>query len=262
MAVAEDALSGGKIQPFSECSQHQGDLLGGGFQTVHRGMASGSERGTAGLAAQCLDALGMAMLAIANESMNVSICHAEVWALVLGQAKPSVFTRFGAPRHVWWTRQRRLSWGAAASDRGEQKLCNSARDSCHLRPCAVGWALWRRRTSARCPLGEPFRDRQKPGLSSAGPGSGEMPPGTRSRPARYPPGERDDACALRLCLRPVDRLWPDGASDRGGAPCHRSSSRSWYRARRHRLRTLCEHASLSRVYSFRCAGSLSAPWFV
>jgi len=83
MAVAEDPLSGGRIQPFSEGSQHHGDLLGGGFQTVQRGMEPGSERGTAGLAAQCLDALGMAMLAIANESMDVSVCDAEVQALMV-----------------------------------------------------------------------------------------------------------------------------------------------------------------------------------
>ena len=83
LPVAEDPLSGGRIQPFSEGSQHHGDLLRGSFQAVQRGMAPGSERGTASLAAQCLDALGMAMLAIPNESMNVSVCDAEVWTLVV-----------------------------------------------------------------------------------------------------------------------------------------------------------------------------------
>src|SRR5260370_5529792 len=77
MAVAEAPLRGGRIQPFSEGSQHHSDLLGGGFQTIQRGMAPGSERGMAGLAAHCLDALGMAILAIANESMDVSVCDAE-----------------------------------------------------------------------------------------------------------------------------------------------------------------------------------------
>jgi len=46
-------------------------------------MAPGSERSTAGLAAECLDALGMAMRAIPNESVNVSIGDAEIWASVV-----------------------------------------------------------------------------------------------------------------------------------------------------------------------------------
>src|SRR5260370_252077 len=83
MEVAEDPPSFGRIQPFSEGSQHHGDLLGGGFQTVQRGMPPGSERGTEGLAAHCLDELGLAMLAIARESMDVGVCDAEVRALVV-----------------------------------------------------------------------------------------------------------------------------------------------------------------------------------
>src|SRR5215471_5396391 len=56
----------------------------GGFQTVQRRVASGSEGSAASLAAKGLDLLGLAMLAIANESVDVSIGDAKVRALLIG----------------------------------------------------------------------------------------------------------------------------------------------------------------------------------
>jgi hypothetical protein len=50
-------------------------------------MAPGSERGTAGRASNRLDPLGLAMLAISDESMDVSICDAEVRALRVGASE-------------------------------------------------------------------------------------------------------------------------------------------------------------------------------
>ena len=81
LSKAEDTLSGGRIEPFSQCRQDHGDLLGRGFQTIQRGVAPGSERDTAGLTAKGLDALGAAMLAIPDESMDGGVCDPKVWAL-------------------------------------------------------------------------------------------------------------------------------------------------------------------------------------
>ena len=83
MPVAEDPLSGGRVQPKGSRSQHHCDLVRGGFQTVQRGVAPSTERGAAGLTAKGLDLLGMAMLAIPNEGVNVSICDAGVRALLV-----------------------------------------------------------------------------------------------------------------------------------------------------------------------------------
>src|SRR5262249_27735957 len=84
LPVAEDPFGGGSVQPFGQRSEHQCDLVRGGFQTVQRSVASSAERGVASLAAKRLDPLSMTMLAIANERMNVSISDAEVGALVIG----------------------------------------------------------------------------------------------------------------------------------------------------------------------------------
>src|SRR5258708_1869060 len=83
MTVVQNTFSGGKVQALGERSQHHRDLMGGGFQTVQGSVASSTERGAAGLTAKGLDPLGMAMLAIPNQSMNVSICDAAVGALLV-----------------------------------------------------------------------------------------------------------------------------------------------------------------------------------
>jgi hypothetical protein len=78
LSVAEDPFSGRKVQPFGECRQHYGDLVRGSFQTVQRGVASSTERGTASRASKCLDALGTAMDAISYQSVDLIIGDAEV----------------------------------------------------------------------------------------------------------------------------------------------------------------------------------------
>jgi hypothetical protein len=95
LSVAEDSFSGGDIQSFGQRRQHNGDLLGRGFQTIQRGMAVCAERGAAGLAAKGLDALGMAMLAITNESMHVCVWYAEVGALLVGAGEVLGVYAFG-----------------------------------------------------------------------------------------------------------------------------------------------------------------------
>ncbi len=84
LSEAEDPLGGGWVQPFSEGREHLGDLLGRGFQPVQGGVASGSERGMAGLATERLDLLSTTVLAIADQSVDLSIGVAEVGALLIG----------------------------------------------------------------------------------------------------------------------------------------------------------------------------------
>jgi len=68
---AEDACGSRRIQPFSEGRQHHSDLMRGSFQTIQRRVASSAERGAALLAAERLDALGLAMLAISQEARGL-----------------------------------------------------------------------------------------------------------------------------------------------------------------------------------------------
>ena len=84
LSEAEDPLGRGRVQPFGQRREHHGDLVGRGFQTIQGRVASGTEGGAAGLAAKGLDALGMAMLAIANQRMDVSVGDPEVQALLVG----------------------------------------------------------------------------------------------------------------------------------------------------------------------------------
>lgn len=83
LPVAEDPLGRGSIQPLSQCRQHQGDLLGGGFQAIQRGVASGSERRVTGLASKRLDTLSAAMGAISYQSVDSSVGDAKVRAVLV-----------------------------------------------------------------------------------------------------------------------------------------------------------------------------------
>jgi hypothetical protein len=67
LSKAEDSLGGGKVEPFSQRSEHHGDLVRRGFQPVQGGMAPRTERRVAGLAAKRLDPLSATMLAIAKK---------------------------------------------------------------------------------------------------------------------------------------------------------------------------------------------------
>jgi hypothetical protein len=59
-------------------------------------VASGSERGTASLAAECLNALGLAMLAISDQSVDVSIGDPEIQALLIGAGEALGVYAFGS----------------------------------------------------------------------------------------------------------------------------------------------------------------------
>ena len=112
LTVAEDPLSCGSIQPFGQRREHHGDLGRWSFQAIQGGVASRSERGMARLATKRLDALSMAMLAIPNERMNVSIGDPEVGALLIGAGEALDVDPFGCPPPAFYlapgTHRRRL----------------------------------------------------------------------------------------------------------------------------------------------------------
>jgi hypothetical protein len=66
---------------------HHSDVVRGGFQTIQGGVASGSESRVAGRASKRLDPLGMAMLTIPDQCVDVSICDPAVRALLVGTGK-------------------------------------------------------------------------------------------------------------------------------------------------------------------------------
>ena len=77
---------------------HHGDLISGSFQPVERRVAPGSERGAASLTAKRLDVLSLAVLAITNQRMNLSISNAEVQALLVGTGVPIGVDSLGCSR--------------------------------------------------------------------------------------------------------------------------------------------------------------------
>src|SRR5260221_7050231 len=87
LTIPEDPFGSGRVQPFSERREHRGDVVRRGFQAIQGSVASGTEGGAAGLTAKGLDPLGLAMLAIPNQSVDVSICDPEVRALLVGTSE-------------------------------------------------------------------------------------------------------------------------------------------------------------------------------
>jgi hypothetical protein len=113
LTVAEDALGSGSVQSFGQCREHYGNLLRGGFQTIQGGVASGSERAVAGLAAKRLDPFGLAMLTISDDGMDLSIGDPEVRALLVGTSEPrGVYAIEGSPAafHLWPGTHRCRRW--------------------------------------------------------------------------------------------------------------------------------------------------------
>ena len=62
-------------------------MIGRGFQTVQGGIAPGTERSVAGLAEKGLDAFAMAVLAIANESVDMGIGDPAIRVVLVGTSK-------------------------------------------------------------------------------------------------------------------------------------------------------------------------------
>jgi hypothetical protein len=57
--------------------EHHGDLLRGSFQTIQGRVAPGSKGGAAGETSEGLNVLDIAVLAIANQRMDLSIGNKE-----------------------------------------------------------------------------------------------------------------------------------------------------------------------------------------
>ena len=83
LSKAKDPLGGGRVEPFGQSREHHSNLLGRGFQPIQGGVASGTERAVARLAAKGLDRLSTPMLAIPNECMPVCVCDPEVQTLLI-----------------------------------------------------------------------------------------------------------------------------------------------------------------------------------
>ena len=83
LSKAEDPLSSRRVQPFGKGREHHGDLVRGSFQTIQRSVTPGSERGTTSLATKRLDPFGLAMFAISDKRVNVSIGDPEVPTLLV-----------------------------------------------------------------------------------------------------------------------------------------------------------------------------------
>jgi hypothetical protein len=97
LTVAEDTLCSGKVQSFGQRSEHHGDLVRGSFQTVQRGLEPRSERRVASLAAKGLDPFGLAKLAIADESVDGSVCNPAVVALLVRTGETLCVCVWGLP---------------------------------------------------------------------------------------------------------------------------------------------------------------------
>src|SRR5215472_7671962 len=83
LTIAEDAFRRGRIQPFSQSREHNGDLLGRGFQPVQGGITSSTEGGMASRTSKGLDRFSLTMLAVPNQGMNLSIDDPEVRTLLI-----------------------------------------------------------------------------------------------------------------------------------------------------------------------------------
>src|SRR5947209_7308970 len=119
---AEDPRGLGRVQPFCQRREHPCDLMRRGFQTVERSVMSSAERGVASLTTERLDVLGLAMLAIANQRVDVSIGDAAVEAPSVGTSEalgvhalgssPTAFHLTPGTHRQWrWPSTRRGSGG-------------------------------------------------------------------------------------------------------------------------------------------------------
>ena len=92
---AENPHSRRRIQSFGQRREDHCDLVRWGFQTIEWSVASSAECGAALLTAKGLDALGLAMLAIANQRVDARVSVPEVLALLIGTGKNL------RPRSAW-----------------------------------------------------------------------------------------------------------------------------------------------------------------
>jgi hypothetical protein len=104
LSVAEHTPGSGRIQPFGQRREQHCNVMGRGFQTVQGRVEPGAERSVAGMASKRLDALGRAMLAIADKGMDVGLGDAEIRALLVGTGETFRVYPLGAPRRLFISR--------------------------------------------------------------------------------------------------------------------------------------------------------------
>ena len=88
LSIAEDPFGRRWVQPFGQRSKYHGDMISRGFQPVQRGVTPSTEGGAASRTSKRLDALGMTMLAIAHQRVDVRIGVAEVPTLRVRTSEP------------------------------------------------------------------------------------------------------------------------------------------------------------------------------
>src|SRR5512142_247257 len=84
MPDAKDPFCCREIQPFGQCTQHEGHPLRGRFQPVHWRMDTSAECVTTRLTAKPLDSLGFAVAPIAHDGMDIRIADPVVLAGLIG----------------------------------------------------------------------------------------------------------------------------------------------------------------------------------
>jgi hypothetical protein len=97
--------------------------MGRGFQTIQRRVAPGTERSVAGRASKRLDAFAMAVLAIANQRMDLGTGDPAIRALLVGTGKALGVHALGCDSAAFdlapgayrsWPSTRRVSGGETA----------------------------------------------------------------------------------------------------------------------------------------------------
>ena len=119
LTITEDPFGGGWVQTFGECSKHHGDLLGGGFQMVQGSIVSSAERGAASLKTKRLDPLDTAMLAVADQGMEVSVSVAKVLTLRVRTSEArGIYVFRGSPPAFHLTPGAHRPWLSSRRGRG------------------------------------------------------------------------------------------------------------------------------------------------
>jgi len=73
LSIAEDPWSLGSVQSFGKCSEHHGNFMGWGFQSVQGCVTSSTKCSVTGLATKGLHLLSATMSSITNQSVHVGI---------------------------------------------------------------------------------------------------------------------------------------------------------------------------------------------
>jgi hypothetical protein len=88
------------------------------FEPIQRRVEARTEPAPTRLTAPPLDLLSFPVASIAHDGMDIRIADPVVHTGLIGQAKPSVFTRLGAPRRLFTSRQG--GTGAGSSVPGDE----------------------------------------------------------------------------------------------------------------------------------------------